>query len=437
MPNKSKVLILTLILVLMTGSLIHVRFEPAKADQGKTIVVPEDFPSINSAVGNAIEGDTIVVKNGIYRENVVIDKAVSLVAVDGGATIDGGGEGTVVWVDSDNAVLSGFTVRNSGDNFTDSGIYVNASMGVKLSGNTVSGNNIGIYLSDSPQSQLRNNTLTSNSFNFGVYSRNLEGYIQDIDTSNTVNGKPLVFWVNTAGKQAPSDAGYFAAINCTGITVSGVVLERNWQNLLFAYTSNSKITGVTSTLGMDSFWLIESRDCLLQNSNITGNIWGGVALVNTRDCTFEGNTFKGNGGYGLFLSDSSGSRFYHNNFIDNPHQAWLYGTNSNSWDNGYPSGGNFWSNYTGVDFMSGRYQNVTGSDGLGDTPIVLAEENVDNYPLMSPWTNPPNEPAVVPIEFSVTGIIAVAAVLAIFIIYYVKKWAAKKQAEKTETTKWS
>jgi parallel beta-helix repeat protein len=349
------------------------------------------------------------------------------------SVIDGDGVGTVVWVNADNVIISGFTVQNSGNNYTDSGIYVNNSKSVELFGNTVTGNNIGVYLAESPRSLLRNNTLAGNSFNFGVYSGNLEGYIQDVDQSNTVESKPMFYWVNAEGKQAPTNVGYVAAVNCTDITVSGAVLESNWQNLLFAYTSNSKITNVTSTLGMDSLWLIESRNCILQNNNIAGNVWGGVALVNTLDCKVEGNTFKANGGYGLFLSDSSSNQFFHNNFVDNPHQAWLYGVNSNSWDNGYPSGGNYWSNYTGVDQKSGKYQNETGSDGLGDTPVNLAENNMDNYPLMSPWTEQPNEPIVIPLEFSITGLIAVTAVLAIFIVYFVNKWLNRKQATREET----
>jgi parallel beta-helix repeat protein len=432
MPKKSKILFLTLILALMVGSFITIHVEPVKAETGKTITVPTDFPSISSAVGNATEGDTIVVRGGVYHENLVINKSLRLESESNAAVIDGLGEGTVVWVNADNVVLSGFKVRNSGDNFTDSGIYVNNSNGVRLLGNTVTENNIGVYLTDSPKSLLRDNELAGNSFNFGVYSSSFDGYVQDIDQSNTVEEKPMVYLVNTEGKQAPTNAGYVAAVNCTDITVSGVVLERNWQNLLFAYTRNSKITDVTSTLGMDSFWLIESRNCNLENNNIIGNIWGGIALVNTVDCTFQGNTFKANGGYGLFLSDSSSNQFFHNNFVDNPYQAWLHGVNSNSWDKGYPSGGNYWSNYTGVDLMSGNYQNVTRSDGLGDTPVTIAENNVDNYPLMSPWMQP-NEPVVMPIEFSVTGIIAVSSILAIFIAYFIKNWRNRKQAEKTET----
>ena len=58
---------------------------------------------------------------------------------------------------------------------------------------------------------------------------------------------------------------------------------------------------------------------------------------------------------------------------------------ANNWDYGYPSGGNYWSDYNGTDVYSGPYQNETGSDGKGDTPYSIDEYNVDDYPLMTPW----------------------------------------------------
>ena len=58
---------------------------------------------------------------------------------------------------------------------------------------------------------------------------------------------------------------------------------------------------------------------------------------------------------------------------------------ANFWDDGYPSGGNYWSDYTGVDLFSGSYQNETGSDGIGDAPYIIDENNVDRYPLMGPF----------------------------------------------------
>ena len=125
------------------------------------------------------------------------------------------------------------------------------------------------------------------------YSSNLEGYIQDIASSNTVDGKPIIYWVNQSNKQTPENAGYVAAINCSDITVSGASLEKNWQNLLFAYTTNSTVTKTKSTLGEDSIWLIESSNCTVTGNNISENIWGGLALVNSSDCTVAGNTSEG------------------------------------------------------------------------------------------------------------------------------------------------
>ena len=425
MPQYFKAALLLLLCFSTTISLVAVK--PAKAE-GKTITVPQDFGTINSAIGNASSGDTVFVKAGVYNENLIIDKALAVIAESASTIIDGGGRGTVVWINANNTVVSGFTIRNSGSNFTDSGIYVDSCQGVNLSGNMVTENNIGTYLNESPKSQFKDNSLAVNKFNFGVYSSTLEGYVQDIDESNTVEGKPIVYWVGQVGKQVPAEAGYIAAVNCSDVTISGGVLEKNWQNLLFAYTENSTITNVRSTLGMDSIWLLESTNCTLQNNNVTGNVWGGVALVNTSDCTVQGNTFKGNGGYGLFLSDSSNNKFYHNNFINNPRQAWLYGDNSNSWDNGYPSGGNYWSNYTGADDKSGLNQNVTGSDGIRDTPIVIAQNNIDNYPLIQPWTQEPASPSP-GLEFSVMAFIAVTLVFVIFIGYFVKKLFRRKQAD--------
>lgn len=51
----------------------------------------------------------------------------------------------------------------------------------------------------------------------------------------------------------------------------------------------------------------------------------------------------------------------------------------------YPSGGNHWTDYSGTDSYRGPYQNETGSDGIGDTPYVIDENNIDTYPLMAPF----------------------------------------------------
>lgn len=80
---------------------------------------------------------------------------------------------------------------------------------------------------------------------------------------------------------------------------------------------------------------------------------------------------------------ASNNSIYHNNFINNIYHVSTYGS-ENTWDNGYPSGGNYWSGYNGSDTKSGGHQNQTDSDGIGDTPLVFDSNNKDNYPLMGP-----------------------------------------------------
>ena len=55
----------------------------------------------------------------------------------------------------------------------------------------------------------------------------------------------------------------------------------------------------------------------------------------------------------------------------------------NVWDDGYPSGGNYWSDYGGVDAFRGPNQDLPGSDGIGDTQYVIDVDNRDRFPLMS------------------------------------------------------
>ena len=91
------------------------------------------------------------------------------------------------------------------------------------------------------------------------------------------------------------------------------------------------------------------------------------------------------------------NEFYHNNFINNPYRVSLGGV-SNTFDNGYPDGGNYWNYYSGVDLFSGPGQDEPGSDGIGDTSYSR-----DNYPLMEKyeWEETPNPDISVsaPLEF--------------------------------------
>lgn len=91
---------------------------------------------------------------------------------------------------------------------------------------------------------------------------------------------------------------------------------------------------------------------------------------------------------GIHLENTNNHAIYHNDIVNNALQAYD-DKRTNQWDDGYPSGGNYWSDYSGVDFFSGSSQDIQGSDGIGDTPYVIDPDSKDRYPLMEPVVQPP------------------------------------------------
>ena len=104
------------------------------------------------------------------------------------------------------------------------------------------------------------------------------------------------------------------------------------------------------------------------------------------------NTILENGrGVALFMV-RGGIAIDHNNFVNNTVQATDDGGPANRWDGGCPSGGNFWSDYMGVDAVDCE-TGLPGSDGIGDSPYVIDADSQDRYPLMSQVpTGLPNTP---------------------------------------------
>jgi parallel beta-helix repeat protein len=114
--------------------------------------------------------------------------------------------------------------------------------------------------------------------------------------------------------------------------------------------------------------------------------WCGFSLGAVKDAIIRNNILWNNT-YGIYLSESDGNNIYHNNFVNNTIQADVVTPNyNNTWDNGYPSGGNYWSDYLT------RYPDATEIDhtGIGDTAYEIDTNNTDHYPLwISYETTPP------------------------------------------------
>ena len=120
----------------------------------------------------------------------------------------------------------------------------------------------------------------------------------------------------------------------------------------------------------------------ITNNSFAGNKIG-ISLYDSQNNTISGNNITANSLRGVSFQTSSGNSFYHNNFVDNKNQVSIENS-VNSWDNDYPSGGNYWSDYDSTGLYSGSFQNEYGSDGIGDTGYVLDGQNRDEYPLKQP-----------------------------------------------------
>jgi parallel beta-helix repeat protein len=110
-------------------------------------------------------------------------------------------------------------------------------------------------------------------------------------------------------------------------------------------------------------------------NNITDCRYGLFIEAQANDNTISQNNISMND-YGFYIESSTQNFIYHNNVLNNTQQTYVALGSVNIWDNGYPSGGNYWSDYDGTD---------VDDDGIGDTPYVIDTYNVDRYPLINPW----------------------------------------------------
>lgn len=348
----------------------------------------------------------------------------------------------------------------------------------------------GVYLDDCSRfTIMRNNSINGGQMNFGVspditrYIEDGSDLINDIDASNTVDGKPIIYWINQHDQQVPANAGYVMLINSTNILIEGLNLCNNLRNIFLLASNNTVIANnslTNSIYGIDvkgygwfdyDMWIQHSFHSF--NTTVKGNVLvdNGVGIrIRSDNSTISNNTLYRNP-LGICLTGTSNSTisrnvviasdidvispspppdlyiFYYpewpweysgeltqleiggiivggeynvvygntvvnsyysismrdeirrimgyrnlifsNNFINStgyyPAIGWMRG---NYWDNGYPAGGNYWSNYNGTDSSSGLYQNEMGSDGIGDATFLICPiehyEALDHYPLMAP-----------------------------------------------------
>jgi parallel beta-helix repeat protein len=289
----------------------------------KTIYVDDDFTddpinhkwnTIQEGIDDADSGDTIIVKSGRYPEHLVIDKRVTL---KGGEypTVDGEGIETVISIRTDRVHIDGLNVIRCDP------ARENMEEGIRVSVNNC----------------VINDCIISD-HNIGLSTGGKDNVI-----SNCKFHDNRISLVIHNGERNTVKKNHF--------TNGNLILDGAKNNLIA-----SNIIELDPHFGINIY--NKSEYNTIEGNTIQSNSIGAIEIVESE-----------------WGPTSHNNRIYHNNILDNGCECQACDEGTNQWDNGYPSGGNYWSDYTGTD---------ADGDGIGDTPYNIdgGTGAQDRYPFI-------------------------------------------------------
>ncbi len=297
-----------------------------------------NYKSIQKAIEAASTGDTVYVYAGTYKENVYINKTISLIGASwGNTTIDAQGSKNGIMVNANYVNISGFTVKNGGENTIYGGITLYQVKDCSIKNNNISSNGYyGIYIVGNNKNRenhrIENNIISFNKAD-GIKLTTYSSYNHIIN--NIIKNNCLTY--------ANSNGGIQVFFYSNNNTISDNTIRNNNKYGIFCYYAKYN---------------------LIKSNNISGNENGvrfmandyyNIAYLND----FIKNTYHvGGGGSFNFLNSSHKISYFYNN------------TNFTS------QLGNYWDDYTGKDL---------NGDGIGETAYGSAPK--DSFPLVKTKNN--------------------------------------------------
>ncbi len=308
---------------ILSSSMLHVaaNFIPEQPPAG--IVIKAD---------GRIDGTNLIrYEEGVYKFTDDIHRTIVVqcdnILIDGeGYALQGDGSSVGIFLQSRNGIeirnitISGFEI---GIKFTWQYYYTQPPTDTTrnlLSSNTIANNTYGVAFFD-PYTcvVLRSNVFLGNQY--GVYDDVASG--NDVDASNTINGKPIYYWVNEHDKTIPPNAGFVVLKNCTGITVKNLNLEGNRQGILLYYTNNSILEGNLLTNNFEGITLRHASYNKISTNHVTSNKENGIHLESNSIGNFVSeNVIESNGQDAIYdgyysYGESSGNLIRNNQIRSN------------------------------------------------------------------------------------------------------------------------
>lgn len=347
-------------------------FSTSFADEAKP---DTKYPSFQALVDVAKEGSTLTPPAGTYAGPVVIDKPLTIDGING-VTIDAGGKGTVILLDTDGATVKNLHLTNSGEsaNDIDSGVQVRGNYNV-IKDNIIDDCLYGVDLQQSKNNIVKRNTISSkDNFELGQKGDSIRlwySFNNKIIDNITFNVRDMVVWYSADNE------------------IRGNTGRDSRYSLHFMYSRYNLVEGNKYYNNSVGIFLMYSDSVIVRNNYIAhaaGPTGIGIGFKETSDLTIEDNIilycasglysdlspfqpdttnrFTNNliayNGIGIrFLNDWTGSVFKHNQFAGNMTQIAVSGgktVNRNVWE------GNYWGDYEGFDL---------DKDNQGDTPYEL------------------------------------------------------------------